>query len=305
MSISKIEKISYQGWSNCYRLSNREVDVIVTADIGPRIMRYGFVGDANILGELAETVGKTGGDEWRLYGGHRFWHAPEDFRRTYSPDNEAVEVYRIDGGLRLVQSVEKTTGIQKEIDLFLSPSNSRLKVVHRIRNTGVWPLELAAWGVTVMTKSGTVILPLPPRLSHDQCLQPTTTIALWSYTNMADPRWTWGNRYILLRQNPEALSPQKIGLRSEEGWVAYAHTAGLFLKRFAFEPGRPYPDLGCSVEVFADAGTLEVQTLGPLQRLEPKATVEHVEQWYLLRAMQIPQNDDDVDRHVLLAIGDL
>jgi len=37
-----IEKTEWGGWPNCYRLSNGEVDMIVTGDIGPRVMRYGF-----------------------------------------------------------------------------------------------------------------------------------------------------------------------------------------------------------------------------------------------------------------------
>src|SRR5690349_10985616 len=40
----KIEKTEYGGWPNCYRISNGEVELIVTTDVGPRIMHYGFVG---------------------------------------------------------------------------------------------------------------------------------------------------------------------------------------------------------------------------------------------------------------------
>ncbi len=35
----KIEKTEYAGWPSGYRISNREVEVIVTSDIGPRIIR--------------------------------------------------------------------------------------------------------------------------------------------------------------------------------------------------------------------------------------------------------------------------
>ena len=55
----KVEKISYKGWPNCYRVSNGEVELVVTGDIGPRIMRYGFVGGQNLFKEFAEQMGKT------------------------------------------------------------------------------------------------------------------------------------------------------------------------------------------------------------------------------------------------------
>ena len=40
----QIEKREWGGWPNCYRISNGEIELIVTADIGPRVMRCGFVG---------------------------------------------------------------------------------------------------------------------------------------------------------------------------------------------------------------------------------------------------------------------
>ena len=47
-----MEKISYLGLPNCYRLSNDKIEAIVTSDVGPRIVRYNFHGAENILGEV-------------------------------------------------------------------------------------------------------------------------------------------------------------------------------------------------------------------------------------------------------------
>ena len=38
-----MERVEYGGWANCYRLHNDVVELIVTADVGPRIIRFGFV----------------------------------------------------------------------------------------------------------------------------------------------------------------------------------------------------------------------------------------------------------------------
>lgn len=78
-----VEKISYLGWPNCYRLSNDQVDLIITTDVGPRIIRFGFVGEANEFVEFPEQVGRMGEAEWLNFGGHRLWHAPENKARTY------------------------------------------------------------------------------------------------------------------------------------------------------------------------------------------------------------------------------
>src|SRR5437868_5575045 len=39
MAAIKIEKTEYKGWPNSYRISNGEIELIITSDIGPRIMR--------------------------------------------------------------------------------------------------------------------------------------------------------------------------------------------------------------------------------------------------------------------------
>src|SRR3954452_18787212 len=75
-----LERLPYRGWPNAYRLSNRVVELIVTADVGPRILFYGFCGRENMLHEVNDDAGKVGGSQFRLYGGHRLWVSPPRWR---------------------------------------------------------------------------------------------------------------------------------------------------------------------------------------------------------------------------------
>ena len=86
-----IEKISYRGWPNAYRLSNGIVELTVLADVGPRVISYKFIGDENQFYEIDDQAGLTGGAQFRLYGGHRLWVSPEG-PSTYYPDNQASTV---------------------------------------------------------------------------------------------------------------------------------------------------------------------------------------------------------------------
>ena len=86
-----MDKVSYGGWPNCVKLSNDQIELIATTDVGPRIIRFGYVGGQNLFTECKDQLGKTGGDKWRSYGGHRLWHGPEDPQRTYYPDNSPIE----------------------------------------------------------------------------------------------------------------------------------------------------------------------------------------------------------------------
>ncbi len=291
--------IPYKGWQTCYQLSNGLIDLVVTGEVGPRIIRLGFVDDVNELFEDSEWLGRNGGATWINYGGHRLWHAPEIKPRTYAPDNDPVTVEQYDEFVRFIQCVEPLTGIQKEIDIALSPGKAQVRVVNRLRNTTVWDVELAPWALTVMAAGGKVIVPLPPRGSHSESLLPANTMTLWAYTNMADHRWTWGNKYVMLQQDVAAATPQKIGLWVPDGWTAYANRHHLFVKTFTPCIGASYPDFGCNMETFTDNVMLEVETLGPLTKLAPGAAVEHEETWYLFKDVPMPAQDAAVDTYVL------
>jgi hypothetical protein len=241
-------------------------------------LRYGFLDEENEFAELEEEQGKTGGEKWRMYGGHRLWHAPEADPRTYYPDNEPLEWRDMGDGVRLIQPVERTTGIQKEMEIRLSPVGTHVRVIHRLYNRSLWEVRLAPWALSVMLPGGTAILPLPPRLAHTDpaALLPVNSLALWPYTDLSDSRLIWGRQYILVRQDPLIKIAQKIGAL--------------------------YPDLGCNVEVFTNERFLELETLGPLQTIPPQGFIEHVEDWYLFRDVPTPHNDAQVERHVLTRI---
>jgi hypothetical protein len=298
----KIEKVPYRGWQNCFRMANNLVDLIVTADVGPRVIRFGFIDQANEFKEFENEVGKTGGDEWRSYGGHRLWHAPEAMPRSYAPDNSPVELRVRDAGIHAIQPIETQTGIQKEIEITLEEGSAHVRVLHRLRNLGTWSVELAVWCLSVMDMEGTAIVPLPPRGPHPDNLLPTSTLAVWAYTDLTDPRLAWGKRFILLRQDPKNSTPQKIGASVPDGWVAFARAGHLFVKTFEYVSEAIYPDMGCSFESWTNHEMLELETLSPLVYLAPGDEVEYVEDWYLFDGVKTPASDDEVIKTVLPVI---
>lgn len=285
-----MEKVSYAGWPNCIRLANQGIELIATTNVGPRIIRFGFIGGKNIFRETPDA-GKTGGDVWRNYGGHRLWHAPEIKPRSYAPDNDPIE-HRWDGTtLNLVQPTEAPTGIQKEIEVTLDPGRNCVTVRHQLANKNLWPVELAPWALTVMQGPGRAIFPQEPPSTG---LLPVRPVGIWGYTNMADSRWTWGAKYIQLRCDPALPTPQKFGAGETQGWGAYCRDGQVFLKRFPFDSAATYPDYGCNVECYTRGEMLELESLGPLTRLLPGAAIEHVERWYLHKA-QVGDSDEQIE----------
>ncbi|MGM0366023.1 MAG: hypothetical protein ACQEP5_05750 [Actinomycetota bacterium] len=291
------EKYSYGGWNNCIRMANDEVELVATTDVGPRIVRFGFIGGQNLFREFKQEQGKTGGDEWRIYGGHRLWHGPEASPRCYFPDNRPVG-YEIDGDtLTLTQGIETTTGMQKQIEITLSGDN-HVRLLHRIINHNLWDISFAPWSITVMNLKGRAIVPQEPYQSWEERLTPVRPLVMWGYTNMSDPRWTWSKRYIQLRQDPGNSSRQKLGILNTLGWMAYCLGGQVFIKRYGYDPCAAYTDFGVNTEIYTDADILETETLGSYGPVCSGGCAEHTENWYLFKA-DVGNDDVSIDKNIL------
>jgi len=292
---AKIEKINYQGWPNSYRVTNGEVELVVTSDIGPRIIRYAFVGGRNLFHEFASQLGKSGEPTWQNRGGHRLWVAPEappPSPVTYALDNFPVAIELKAGAIIATAPIEQQAGLQKQLVVKMAPAGSGVEVLHRITNVNPWAIELSAWALTVMAPGGVGITGLPPRGTHPEMLAPTNPLVIWAFTDLSDKRWQFTRKYILLRQDPKSTSPQKIGSFNPETLGAYYLGNELFVKRYRANPNQTYPDMGASFEMFTNREVLELETLGPLTNLAPGASVEHVERWSLHKNTRITKWTD-------------
>lgn len=296
----KVEKTEYKGWRNCYRITNGEVELIVTGDVGPRVIRFGFVGGQNIFKEFPEQIGKSGEEKFQLRGGDRVWKAPEDPIATWAPDNVPVEITATATGLVARAPVEPLTSLQKEIEVSMAPSGSEVTVSHRITNRSLFTLEFAPWVLTMMAPGGTGITGFPPRGRHPINLEATNPLVMWAYTNLADKRWTFTKKYLALRQDPSNSDAQKLGLFNRDTWAAYLLNGEAFVKRATADPSKTYTDFGCSFETFTNNDFLEMETLGPMTKVAPGKMVEQVEHWTIHRNVKLPAlTDDDIDRVVL------
>lgn len=285
-----IQMIPYSGWEHCVHISNGIVDLIVTTDVGPRIIRYGFLEQANEMCQVAAMQGKTGGDEWRIYGGHRLWHSPEAKPRSYEPDNSPVVWETIPNGIRTIQKIEPKALMKKEMEITLAPDSTKVKILHRITNTGLWPVTLSAWALSVMAPGGKEVVPQSQR---DTGLLGNRVLALWPYTNMQDHRVYWGRKFIALQQDPNMEPPFKFGFTNEDGWAAYFNHNHLFVKYYTHQIEASYPDYGVSYETYTTDFMLEMESLSPLTHIQPDGKVEHLEKWELFDDISMPANCDE------------
>lgn len=295
----KMDKIEYSGWKNCIRLKNDSIELIATTDIGPRVIRLGFIGGQNLFKEFPGDAGKTGGENWRSYGGHRLWHAPEVSPRTYEPDNDPVPYTWNGNTLKLSPHVEKGTGIQKEIEITLNQKENHVTMVHKLINRNPWDIECAAWCLSVMAPEGCAIFPQEEFRPHSEYLLPARPLVLWHYTDMKDPRWIWGTRYIQLKQDPTANTQQKAGMLNKKGWAAYHLKGEIFLKCYDYDPKASYPDFGCNTETYTASNMLEVETLSPFEKIPANGGIlEYTEHWFLFKT-KLDEKEETIDQNLL------
>lgn len=276
------EIISYHGWNKTLRLSNSAVQLVVTTDVGPRILVYKTPLGDNVLKTFDEQLGTANEEEWRIRGGHRLWIAPEDEVISYHLDNGPV-TWRQDEFTRevLIDSIQQRPHkIRKTLGILLDEEESRVTIRHTATNEGVQPFLMATWGLTALQPGGLEIIPQPPLGEHPHDLLPNRGMVLWAYTDLSDPRLTFGQKYWLLRHGDD-YPPIKFGLAHRQKWVAYLSSDSLFIKTFNFEPGAQYPDGGCNFETFTNSVMMECESLGPLVTLKPGESTTHYENWYL------------------------
>lgn len=240
--------------------------------VGPRVLFFGEK-DFNLFAVLPEVGFETPDGFWRLYGGHRLWVAPEAMPRTYSIDEGPVEVEVRGKRVTVTGPVEEKNGIRKR--LTIKPEGKALRVVHEVENTSRWPLEFAPWAISVLRGGGYAVIPLKPR---GEGLLPDRHIALWPYTSLNDERLLFLEDCLVVKHRA-VREPLKVGTRGSV--AAYWVEGFLFVKRV--EESGPYPDLGSNIEVYAGENYIELETLGPLRRVEPGEVHSHEELWEVKR----------------------
>jgi hypothetical protein len=283
-----MEVVPFAGWERNARIVCGDAEMLVTLDVGPRVIWYGLTGGENMMAVHSATAGKTGGDGFVSYGGHRLWIAPEMDPRTFQPDNSPVE-YSMDGEWHVFTTAKDQFHLQKEFRIRPDQQRGCFEMVHRIYNRGAYPVELAPWTPTQFATGGECIFPQSKFIPHSQKVLPARPLVLWHYTNMSDPRWTWGERVVRLKWMD--MPPTKCGALIEEGYVVFHLNGNTHLRRFGFEAGKPYPDFNCNFETFTRQDMLEVETLGPMQSVAEGTHAEHREVWYLIAGEAPPAGD--------------
>ncbi len=299
------EKVKAFGWENCYQLRSGPLEMILTADVGPRILFFGLEGGRNMLKTFENQLGRTADLDWLLYGGHRLWAAPEDPYLSYLPDNQAVlvEFDNDDGGLSFVRPSD-VSGLERKLTVLPVCQNQEIVEIcddndsafankdmkalgsfivrNEIINRSDRLIKTASWGITSFVPEGIGYLPMDKNCDPEKRFQANRRLNLWDYSSLADPAYQWRENQLEIHQT-EAQSKQKVGTWAAKPWLAYRLENLLSLIHLPMEQERSenYPDLGSNIEIYFDKDMLELETLSPWKNLQKGESVWHDEIWTL------------------------
>ncbi len=275
-------------------IGNKHLRLEFLATAGPRIVRLFLAGsDENLLAEVPNLKLGTPYGDYFFRGGHRLWHAPEGFPRSYIPDNDGLTVGDLPDGVGLLGPTEVATGIRKSIEIHLSNDRPAVTLIHRLQNDGPEPVELAPWAITQLAMGGLAVLPLRAAPASNNGLLPDRHLALWPYTRWQDSRLCVQDEYVWVAAQPQPEAC-KVGTWNSRGWLGCLRAGVFFLKRFQPSASGPHPDRGCNAEVYVKDRFIELETLGPLCSLEPGQSAAHTETWELYADLDVPQMPDGI-----------
>ena len=276
MQIKEIN--DYNGLGRAIFIANNQYELVVTLDVGPRILWFSVLDGDNMLADnVQETETLPDGSEWRLYGGHRIWHSPEQFPRTYLSDSHPVEKYELnDDGIIIHQQTEPGTQIQKSLKIKFE--SDCIEIQNQLTNCSPWPIETSVWAITVVPPGGYAVCPVA---KTDTGLLPNACYVTWPYTRLNDDRLHLGEKFIKIFADAQTKEEFKIGYSNPAGWIAYIKDNDIFIKQFCYASESTYPDFGCSTEIYTSHFGLEMETLSPVGTLGPDETLVHREYWHI------------------------
>ncbi len=285
-----IEEIAYGGWKRNLRLRGESTELVITLDVGPRVIRYATHGGANVFAELSEQLGGCDEKEWMIRGGHRFWTAPEA-DHSYELDNSPVTWKKLgDTSVEIIQPASASFGFQKTLRVELL-ENELVRITHLLANASQAPLEMTPWALSVMAPGGTALIPQPfldlhpgefpeGREAKPEEFLPNRELVLWPFTNLGDGRYLFSKHFLRMSYAAN-LPATKLGLKLPSGWIAYQNGANVFAKYFTYNPALTYPDHGANCELYTDKNIFELESLANLQSLPVGGVREHIEHWSL------------------------
>ena len=305
---SEVQKISYRGWSECYKISNGSVEVIINPEAGGRILSFALNG-SNVIFEDSTQNGKLLSDyrkKWFDVDGGRFDLGPEGATHklhllTWMGTWDAK--IKGDNSVEIISQPDQRLGAQIKREFTLN-KNSSLTIKQTVKNISDTTKSWFFWDRTLVPVGGKLVVPMNPESKYSQgwgIWEWDANNAIIHTDNISDPAVTTNDGNLLFE--PTSSSPRgKYGTDSHDGWMAYGYKNVLFVKQQKYFPDKIYTEAGGQILIFFTSGKfMEIEPVSPTTTLKPGDSYSFSANWWLFpyQTTKInPEHLDDVSKFV-------
>ena len=281
-------EVSAHGVDGCILLENRGTRVILCPEVGGRVLEY------SLDGKHALPV-KNPRDGKPLISG-RFDIGPE----LTTPKRPVLWSGAWKGEItgprsaRLTSSTCPNTGVRLVRDFELAAESSELVCRQTIENRSDKTVSYCHWSRTFAQGKGIVLIPLAGKSKYpNQYVMYEEGHVINARPEDEKIRVREGFLEIL-----GAPRKPKLGMDTTAGWTAYLMPNDLaFVKRFPVYPERVYSEaagLTYSVWYPSNWDVVELEPIGPRERLAPGESASFTETWSLAK-WEFPGEGEQVD----------
>jgi len=297
-----IEKISYRGWSECYKISNHDVSLIINASAGGRIMVFERNG-VNLIFENPEQDGKLLAD----YLSKPF--DPDGGRFDYGQELLTSKLHAMsymgpwEGmimdsfTLKITSQPDTGLGIRSVRIFRLSETGPELSITQSMENISDNETSWFFWGRTLVKTGGKLFMHLKPKSIYPEG---------WG-------RYIWGDpvrfendpsdKGVKVEKGMFSLTPDeadnsKYGNDSQAGWMAYGYKGILFVKQYGYYKDKEYGEHYGQTNIFYTNKKFfaEMEPVSPVFKLKKGESVSYSEKWFLLDYPPAVKKDFDVHK---------
>jgi hypothetical protein len=290
--------VAYHGYQKAVELTRGNAKAVLCPEVGGRVLEFSVGGKNAMWLDPAEAQWKPGQPPQASAG--RIDIGPEMTTPRHQKlwSGEWTAEITGESSARLTSQRDDATGVQLVRDFELSAAKEgqspRLLVKQTIANVSSEPREYCHWGRSFSPGGGICVIPLAgtSRFPSKYALYEDGGIINVKAT---DPNIRERDGFL------EILAPPrkpKLGFDSYAGWLAYLMPNNtLFVKRFATYPDRVYNEAaGLTISVWypQTGDKIELEPIGPRERLAPGQSAAFTEEWSLLE-FPYPKDGEQVD----------
>ena len=188
-----------------------------------------------------------------------------------------------DGVVRLTGLPCPAFGLRYDREITLAPTGSRLEIKQTAVNISDRPITAAIWDITEIKPDCHAFVPIGEG-------------ARYRMTDRGGFReqWTFVDGTMVL--NPSGAGG-KAFFSGPPGWLGCKRGDDVYLKVFDIA-AEPPPDPETHREVYTSKDYIELEIVGPAVELQPGQSTTLTETWYLLRADERVETDEELVKMV-------